>query len=172
MSLEQIFYITQIVASVGVLLSMVFIGLQIRQNTSALYRNEHNSTMAQWTVIRMAVAEHRELAEFMTAGLSGERAMDPADQLRLEQLLQENLWAAFHIWDRERRGVFVKGTFEMTGGELLVPLLLTPRGGAWWRSAKNRGFLPPYVAVVDALLAKRVLRPRADAENNSASTAG
>ena len=47
MSLEQIFYIAQIVASVGVIISLGFIALQIRQNTAALYRNEHNSTMTQ-----------------------------------------------------------------------------------------------------------------------------
>ena len=121
MSLEQLSFLAQIAASVGVVLSMVFVGLQIRQNTAALYRNEHNSTMAQWTVIRMAIARHRDLAEFMTAGLDGERAMDPADQLRLEQFLAEHLWAAFHIWDREQRGVVAKGTFAMTGGELIVP---------------------------------------------------
>ena len=55
MSLEQLSYLAQIAGAVGVVLSLVFVGLQIRQNTAALQRNEHNSTMAQWTVIRMAI---------------------------------------------------------------------------------------------------------------------
>ena len=105
MSLEQLSYVAQIAGSVGVILSLVFVGLQVRHNTAALQRNEHNSTMAQWTVIRMAIAKNRDLAEFMTTGLRGESALDAADQLRLEQLLQEHLWAAFHIWDRTQRGV-------------------------------------------------------------------
>jgi hypothetical protein len=50
MSFEQISYLAQIVASVGVIVSLIFVGVQIRQNTAALQRNEHNSTMAQWTV--------------------------------------------------------------------------------------------------------------------------
>src|SRR5213082_4229006 len=116
MSFEQISYLAQIVASVGVIVSLLFVGLQIRQNTGALQRNEHNNTMAQWTVIRMAIAKHRDIAELMTAGLHGERALDAADQLRLEQMLQENAWASFHIWDRTRRGVFPRGTFEATAG--------------------------------------------------------
>src|SRR5450755_2554738 len=90
MSIEQISYLAQIVASVGVVVSLIFVGLQIRQNTDALQRNEHNSTMAQWTVIRMAIAKNRDIAELMTAGLHGECALDAADQLRLEQMLQEN----------------------------------------------------------------------------------
>ena len=128
MSFEQISYLAQIVASVGVIVSLIFVGLQIKQNTATLQRNEHNSTMEQWTVIRQAIARNRDIAELMTAGLHGERAMDAADQLRLEQMLSECAWAAFHIWDRTQRGVFPKGTFELTTGPFLCDLLTKTRG--------------------------------------------
>jgi hypothetical protein len=154
MTFEQLSYLAQIVASIGVIVSLIFVGLQIKHNTGALQRNEHNSTMAQWTVIRQAIATNRDVAELMTDGLRGERALDAADQLRLEQMLQENAWAAFHIWDRSQRGVFPKGTFEITAGFLLCDLLSTTRGKAWWNSAKNAGFIPAFVSDVDALLAK------------------
>jgi len=81
MSLEQLSSLAQIVASIGVIVSLVFVGLQVRQNTGALQRNEHNSTMAQWTVIRMVIARNRDIAELMTAGLHGESTLDAADQL-------------------------------------------------------------------------------------------
>ena len=109
MSFEQLSYLAQIVASIGVIVSLIFVGLQIKHNTGALQRNEHNSTMAQWTVIRQAIARNRDIAELMTAGLRGERALDAADQLRLEQMLAEYTWAAFHIWERTQRGIFPKG---------------------------------------------------------------
>jgi hypothetical protein len=163
MSLEQLSYLAQIIGSAGVVLSLVFVGLQVRQNTAVLARNEHNSTMSQWTVIRMAVVENRDLAEFMTAGLNGERTLDAADQLRLDQFLQEQAWAAFHIWDRTQRGVFPPGTFEWTGGTYLGQVLTTPGGAAWWRDAKHAGFLPAYVADVDAVLAKHINQSSAPA---------
>src|SRR3981189_2995246 len=109
MSFEQLSYLAQIVASVGVLASLIFVALQIKHNTGALQRNEHNSTMAQWTVIRMAIAKNRDIAELMTAGLHLARPLDAADQLRLEQMLAEYAWAAFHIWDKTQRGVFPQG---------------------------------------------------------------
>jgi hypothetical protein len=152
MSFEQISYLAQIVASVGVIVSLIFVGLQIRQNTGALQRNEHNSTMEQWTVIRQAIAQNRDIAELMTAGLQGERFLDAADQLRLEQMLQENAWASFHIWERTQRGIFPKGTFEATAGALLGTLLRTPGGENWWRQAKHIGFPPPFVADVDLVI--------------------
>ena len=154
MSFDQISYLAQIVASIGVIASLIFVGLQIKQNTRALQRAEHNSTMEQWTVIRQAIVQNRDVAELMTAGIGGERDLDAADQLRLEQMLQENAWAAFHIWDRTQRGIFPKGTFETTGGALLNQLLRTPGGASWWRNAKQIGFHPGFVADVDALLIK------------------
>src|SRR3954465_12906897 len=153
MSFQQLSEVAQMVASVGVVLSLVFVGLQIKQNTRAVQRAEHNSTMEQWTVIRQAIAQNRDIAELMTAGLQGERALDAADQLRLEQMLQENGWAAFHIWDRTQRGIFPRGTFEATAGALLGMLLRTPRGESWWREAKHVGFHPGFVRDVDAVLA-------------------
>ena len=154
MSLQQLSDLAQIIGAVGLILSLVFVGLQIKHNTAALQRNEHNSTMAQWTVIRQAIATNRDIAELMTAGLHGESALDAADQLRLEQMLQEYAWASFHIWDRTQRGVFPKGTFEATAGVMLCDLLRTAHGGTWWASAKNKGFVPAFVADVDAVLAK------------------
>ena len=154
MNWDAIVALSQIVAAVGVILSLIFVGFQIRQNTRALQRAEHNSTMEQWTVIRQAIAQNRDIAELMTAGLQGERVLDAADQLRLEQMLQENAWAAFHIWDRTQRGIFPKGTFEATGGALLKQLLMTPGGATWWQNAKGYGFHPGFVADVDAMLAK------------------
>ncbi len=154
MTLEQLAYLAQIVGTVGVIVSLVFVGLQVRQNTAVLQRSEHNSTMEQWTVIRQAIARDRDIAELMTAGLGGERGLDAADQLRLEQMLQEYAWASFHIWDRTQRGVFPQGTFELTGGVALCGLLRTSRGGAWWQRARHEGFIPGFVADVDAMLAK------------------
>ena len=70
MPLEQLSYAAQIVGTVGVILSLIFVGWQVRQNTATLQRNEHNSTMTQWTVIRMAIAQNGDIAELMTSGLS------------------------------------------------------------------------------------------------------
>jgi len=52
-----------------------------------------------------------------------------------------------------QRGVFPDGTFEFTGGALLRGILNTPQGSSWWQGAKSVGFVPQFVADVDAILA-------------------
>jgi hypothetical protein len=154
MTLEQVFFLSQIIASLAVVASLIFVGREVKENTNALQRNEHNSTMEQWTVVRQAMVSSREVAELMTTGLSGERNLDVADRLRQEQMLQEIAWAAFHIWDRTRRGIFPKGTFEQTGGVPFCAVINTRSGDEWWQSAKGVGFYPGFVADVDALRVK------------------
>jgi hypothetical protein len=152
MPLEHLFVLSQIVASIALVASLIFVGRQVKENTIALQRGEHNSAMEQWTVVRQAIVSNREVAEVMTTGLSGER--DLADKLRLEQILQEMAWASFHILDRTRRGIFPKGSFEQTGGALLCSATKTALGSEWWQCSKGVGFYPGFVADVDALLAK------------------
>ena len=152
MSLEQLSQLAQIVGTIGAIVSLLFVASQIRHNTRVLERNEHNTTMNEWTQIRQTIVTNRDVAELMTAGLRGDRALDAADQLRLEQMLQECAWAAFHTWERTRRGVFPNGTFEATAGAFMRDLLRTTRGADWWERAKPEGLVPFFVAEMDALV--------------------
>lgn len=159
MTLEHVFFVSQIIAAIAIIISLVFVGREIRENTQAIQRQEHNSTMEQWTVIRMAMAKDRDIAELVALGLDESRVLDRTDQLRLEQMLQEVAWAAFHIWDRTQRGIFPKGTFELTGCTYLCAMLTTQRGSAWWIRAKHFAFVPAFVADVDKQLAHGNLLP-------------
>ena len=154
MTLEHIFFLSQIIAAVALVVSLIFVGREIRGNTLAVQRGEHNSTMEQWTVIRMAMVKNRDIAELMAVGLDAQFQLNAVDQLRLEQFLSEIAWAAFHIWDRTQRGIFPQGTFEFTGGALLCSVLSKQCGNAWWRSAKQFGFHPGFVSDVDKQLGR------------------
>ena len=152
MSMQDFANLTEIVASIGVIVSLIFVGYQMRQNTSQLQRNEHNSTMAQWSTIRMASVENRDVAEIWGEGLRGERELDVTDQFRLEALLAEQLWAAYHVWERTKRGILTEGTFQEAVAPLVPTWLSTPLGAPWWSAAK-RNYPPMFVADVDAALA-------------------
>jgi len=114
--------------------------------------------MAQWPVVRMAIAKNRGLAELMTRPLHGERALDAADQLRVGEHAAE-MSGRPSTFGRERSAFFPKGTFELTTGPHLSGLLKTVRRRSLWHSAKHTGFIPGFVADVDAVLARTTKRP-------------
>ena len=153
MSLQEFTNLAEIVASVAVFVSLIFVGYQMRQNTNQLQRNEHNSTMAQWSTIRMMLVENRDVAEIWRSGLHGERELDATDQFRLESLLAEQLWAAYHVWERTKRGILKEGGFQEAVAPLTPAWLSTPRGAPWWSDAK-RNYPPLFVADVEAALTR------------------
>jgi len=149
MSLQDFTSLFEILASIGVIVSLIFVGYQMKQNTNQLERSEHNSTMEQWSTIRMVLIENRDVAELWTAGLNGETEINAADQLRLESLLSEQLWACYHVWERTKRGILKEGTFAQAVAPLIPSWLQTPRGKVWWSSAKLN-YPPAFVVDVDA----------------------
>ena len=151
MSLQDLTSVAEIIASVGVIVSLIFVGYQMKQNTSQLVRSEHNSTMTQWSTVRMAFVENRDIAEIWRRGLHGERELDATDQFRLDTLLEERLWTAYHVWERTRRGILTEGTFQQAVAPLIPAWLSTARGAPWWSSAK-RNYPPSFAADVDAAL--------------------
>lgn len=153
MSLQDFTNLAEIAASIVVILSLIFVGYQISQNTSQLQRNEHNSTMAQWSTIRMALVGNRDVAEIWREGLYGERELDVTDQFRLESLLAEQLWAAYHVWERTKRGILTEGTFQQAVAPLTPAWLSAPRGAQWWSTAKQNYPLL-FVADVDAAVTR------------------
>jgi hypothetical protein len=134
--LEQASHVSQVIASIAVVISLVYVGLQLQQTTAQLKRGENNATLTQFQAIRLSIIENREVADLLTRALYGRLPLDPADQLRLESFLSEFTWSTFHIWDRARTGLLDKEEFTRGGAPNLARMLCTQHGGAWWMRDK------------------------------------
>lgn len=153
MTLEAVTSIAEVIASIGVLISLIFVGYQYRQHSHLIERGEQNATMAEWSKIRMAIVQDPAFAELWHAARTGERTLSDVESLQVDTFLEEYLWAAYHVWDRTNRGLFNHGRFEDAAGPMVGSVLVTPHARAWWPEARN--VLPPaFVAEVDAALAR------------------
>ena len=65
--LDRIHKISEIVAAFAIVGSLVFVGIQLQQNTSALLVDGQQSAMAVWNDTSLAVATNERLAELMSA---------------------------------------------------------------------------------------------------------
>lgn len=151
MTLQAFASLAEILSSVAVIATLIFVGLQIRQSNVLLQRGEENVTMEEWSRIRLAIIENHDVARIWQARVDEAAELDATDMLRLHTLLEEHLWAAYHIWDRTRRNLFIHGRFEDTMQVLRV-YLNNPHGGRWWRDTKPN-YPPPFVRDVDGILA-------------------
>jgi len=150
--LQDLSNASQVVGAIAVVASLVYVGLQLNQNTRQLQREENNATQAQWQTIRLTMAGNREVAQLWVAGLNGE-ALDGVQRLRFETLLSEHTWATFHIWDRTQAGIFMSDQFKRGAAPPLARWLSTKGGARWWAKTKVQ-YAPGFVRDMDAAMTR------------------
>ena len=94
MNLEQIYYASELIASVAVIATLIYVAKEVRQNTSAMRANSSQA----WTELNFQlatpVALDREVAERWIEGGSDFESLDSVDQQRL--VFYE--WRAIEAW--------------------------------------------------------------------------
>ena len=88
MSLEDLGNIGEFVAAVAVVVSLIYLAVQIRQNTSSLRTSTFQSAASRASDFTRAVAEQKELTHIFRTGLGApEQLEDDDDRLRFVMLL-------------------------------------------------------------------------------------
>lgn len=81
MNLETLGSIGDLLGGIGVVASLIYLGVQIRQNTKALRSSSYHQAAEQTWNYCLAVAQDASLAEILA-----KRAVDPADLTPAEQI--------------------------------------------------------------------------------------
>ena len=149
MTLEQIYFIAQIVGVVTVVASLIFVALQVRQN-NALLRTQTRQTMVERTQAELyQLVADPEISKAFTKP-------DPLTQdewIKLTHWLIASLRQREYEWIQYSEGRLDEKLYESYRGILLIHLG-PERTAKWWRKdARDLGFNPEFVAAVDAFLA-------------------
>ncbi|MFC1662359.1 hypothetical protein ACFL3S_13055 [Gemmatimonadota bacterium] len=82
MNWEAVGAIGEVIGAAGVILTLVYLAHQIRQNTRAIRAQTHQAITAANLGMAMSMAESEGLAEVLVRGLADFDSLDPADRLR------------------------------------------------------------------------------------------
>jgi hypothetical protein len=173
MSLEDLGNIGEFVAAVAVVVSLIYLAVQIRQNTrqvdvntSTLTCSAFDQAVQCFSRFRDPMIRNRDIAELYLKGLRDADALDEPDLFRFRQILMD-LFLGFFAEYQQAEGApstFLKETWE-ANVPLISSLLRYPGVAAWWEVTREAsGFHPSFDAKLDGLLA--ALR----AENSEVST--
>lgn len=152
--LDRVHKISEIVAAFAIVGSLIFVGIQLQQNTSALMVDSQQSAMAVWNDTSLAVATNERLAELMSASRYPEFKATESGSSENRQVLNfvaasmnsiENQYLQFldgnlskEIWNGFRSG-------------LLSELITLEIYNQYWAFAKNF-HSPRYQALVEELM--------------------
>lgn len=147
MTLETLYYFSQIVAVVGIFASLIFVGLQIRQNTKAIKATSHHAVTDSFNAINNLILSDPRVARIWRLAVSG-----ATEELNEEERISANfMHLAYHrifetLYYQYKNGTLDKQLFD---AELKTLKWAVSQPGflAWWPnnpislSDEYRGFI-------------------------------
>jgi hypothetical protein len=139
---------SQLVASGAVLLTLVYLTIQVRQNT-ALMRAE--TRQAMMSHVQQEIFKAIEYPE-ITMDLLDETELTPQAKVRLNNWLNAALRAREHEWIQYQNGVLDKASWDAYKQVIPTIILGTKRTRRWWENFGQGQFHPGFCKAVDKLL--------------------
>ena len=140
MDLTQLANVGEFIGGVAVLVTLIYLAVQLRQNTRAMRSSTFQQISAQMGQNVETVTTNPELADIFVKFLSGDRELTPSERVRLQGLFVMSL--------RRIEAVYVQRALGSIDGEMadgfeksLLPLLLTPEGAEIGVSKSKRSIV-------------------------------
>ena len=157
MNWEAIGAISEALGALGVIGTLVFLAVQIRQHTGQLEENTRtlkatalDETQRSWDQRRQHVIEDRSLAELWNRGLEDPKGLDQVDTLRFEQMVEEFFYVTMSTFKRAIAADDPEH-WRLTSANLRQWLSL-PGALDYWSRCRDQ-FYEDFAAEIDRLLA-------------------
>jgi hypothetical protein len=111
MTLADLGNIGEFVGAIAVIVSLLYLAFQIRQNTRALHSSSYAQAAEQAWLVNLAVAQDAELARIVADAMEG-RPLDPQDELRYRALFDNSLFAMENLFRQYERGLLDSDTWD------------------------------------------------------------
>jgi len=157
MTLETLYYVSQIVAVLAILGSLIFVGIQIRQNTK---QAEESERVARGQVLQHIAAEHRQHSlttlDYPEVHRCFVEGTDPAEMTDDERSrVATYCFATLHmlqnIFFQHRKGLLDTQVYE-SYLPFLTSFLSTPAGLEYWDKRRSM-FDAEFVQIMDGRFA-------------------
>jgi hypothetical protein len=133
MSLEDLGNIGEFVAAVAVVVSLIYLAIQIRQNTESLHAASFQDIIREGNVFLRDLSVHPELARIWRSGLDSLEDLSSDEQARFHYLILSFYRRVENVFHQSRRHLMHD---EDTRGPLASSFDALTRPGAreWWES--------------------------------------
>lgn len=149
MTLEQASYLSQVVAAIAVLASLLFVGLQIRQNTRSQRVVAVDSLAAAIAAINVPAMESPILGEALSKALGSWESATREQRIVAHFFLFSFFKLAESAWYQRRADVLDEG--QWVGWDTLLRLYYHSHGvkAGWW-PRRHHAYSPQFQAYIES----------------------
>lgn len=141
--------ISNMVIAASVIISLVYVANQVKQNTSAIHLTAMTNTNAVWIHYQMVLAQDKELNQIFWKGLKGDGSLSHVDQNRFEAFLAG--WTQSY---QQSFMLYQAGSMDQDLWNLQMKSLgwlFTNKGAVlYWAKWKSE-YLPAFVEQIEAI---------------------
>ena len=142
--------IGEIIGALAVFLTLGYLAVQIRQNTTAVRASALDSSVNAVNAVRVAMFESAEVAAIYGKGLENPEELDDDEKARFRLLVHTILWAVWNIYAQTEYGGLSRSIWAAQ-----VPLLdrvINSRGGTWFWDQYQMEFDEKFRDEVDRIM--------------------
>ena len=158
MNWEAMGAIGELIGAIGVIVTLVYLAFQIRQNTRQLEQNERTAIATAVSNSATAYRENRryiytsaEMSEIVLRGFASPQSLDETEQYRFRLVTQNTMDALWDLYSQTVTTGFSPETWETQGVGLVKRVFPTP-GGRWFWSNYRDDYTREFRSEIDRIL--------------------
>ena len=136
MTLEALANIGEFVSSLAVLISLVYLAIQIRKSTETARMSTYQAIVSDFGAANQALASSPELAGIYVEALENYDKLEPNDRARMSQMFYMTFRYFENMFYQHQKGYLEEDVW--TGwARLMVTYFHRPGFQAWWRLRRD-----------------------------------
>jgi hypothetical protein len=148
MELEALANLGELVSAIAVVLSLIYLAVQIRQNTKAQRAESYSRALDRIATIQGRLSEDSQLADILLKGATDPRAMTPRERVQFTWVFYE-MFGAFEFMFYENRNHSLSDDVWERWAATLLWWLAFPGVSAWW-DARPVPFTPDFTRFIES----------------------
>lgn len=135
MNWDAIAAVAEIVAAIGVIISLLYLARQTRKNTREIARSNSRQTYADHATALRPMIESAELCNLLVKGQESRESLDVSERYRFDLMMANWLQAVEQAFADYRDGNY-PSDFMHSHTNNVPAFLNTPGGTSWWNDRK------------------------------------
>ncbi len=136
LTLEDGYYVSQMVAAVFLILSVIYLALQIRQNTCAMRLSNFQAGSANWANVMGMLTKNEEVTDIYRRGMAADDTLNEIEQIQFRMLGMQLLRVFNENFEQNHEGAMRKDRWEASQ-RAHIDVMQTPGIQMVWSSRKH-----------------------------------
>lgn len=146
-SLSALAAVGEFISAIAVLISLIYLALQIRQNTQTVRANTHHAGSTAWAGLTAQIASDAELSELYHQGRVSPDALSPEQTRRFELLMDSVLAQIENFFIQHRLGILPQSNQDRFA-EILRAQFRSEGARRYWKRRRTL-YTAPFVAYIE-----------------------